>query len=118
MGISDWSSDVCSSDRWKPTTRPIWPSSSWNRPITTNAWRASEVGQLVPSCSSPLVGEEGARAAQPRGKVRGNADGLTQRQITPALPPFRGREMRRPAAEEEQLLWQTGSANDRPPGPN
>src|SRR3546814_7816513 len=96
MRISDGSSDVCSSDL---------PSSSWNRPITTNAWRASEVGQLVPSCSSPLVGEEGARAAQPRGKVRGNADGLTKRQLLPALTPFRARELPRHAPEAEKLLW-------------
>src|SRR3546814_10004042 len=46
-----------------------------------------------------------ARAAQPRGKVRGNADGLTKRQLLPALTPFRARELRRHATEAEKLLW-------------
>src|SRR3546814_1615278 len=52
MRISDWSSDVCSSDL-----------------------------------------------------VRGNADGLTKRQLLPALTPFRARELRRHATEAEKLLW-------------
>src|SRR3546814_2572018 len=52
-----------------------------------------------------MLGEEGARAAQPLGKVRGNADGLTKRQLLPALTPFRARELRRHATEAEKLLW-------------
>jgi very-short-patch-repair endonuclease len=33
--------------------------------------------------------------------VRGNADGLTKRQLLPALTPFRSRELRRNATEAE-----------------
>src|SRR3546814_8061323 len=37
--------------------------------------------------------------------VRENADGLTKRQLLPALTPFRARELRRHATEAEKLLW-------------
>ncbi len=61
--------------------------------------------RVIPSSPSPLVGEEGARAVKPRGKVRGNAEGLTKRQLLPALTPFRARDLRRNATEAEKLLW-------------
>ena len=57
----------------------------------TSVWPASE-----PKISSPLVGEEGARAAKPRGKVRGKAPNPT---IT------RARDLRRNATAAEKLLW-------------
>ncbi len=46
--------------------------------------------------SSPLVGEEGARAAQRRGKVRGK---------TPSPTIARARELRRNATDSEKRLW-------------
>ncbi|MDI1294705.1 MAG: DUF559 domain-containing protein [bacterium] len=46
--------------------------------------------------SSPLVGEEGACAAQRRGKVRGSA---------PSLTIARARQLRRNATEAEKRLW-------------
>lgn len=49
-----------------------------------------------PIISSPLVGEEGARAAQRRGKVRGKA-------LHPTTA--RARELRRNATDAEKLLW-------------
>lgn len=49
-----------------------------------------------PIISSPLVGEEGARAAKPRGKVRGKAPNPTI---------ARARELRRNATDAEKLLW-------------
>jgi len=49
-----------------------------------------------PIISSPLVGEEGARAAQPRGKVRGKAPNPTI---------VRARELRRNATDAEKLPW-------------
>lgn len=58
-------------------------------------------GVSVSYNSSPLVGEEGARDAQRRGKVRG----LTKRQQLPALTVFRSRDLRRNATKAEKLLW-------------
>jgi len=55
--------------------------------------------------SSPLVGEEGARAAQRRGKVRGNEDGLTKRQLLPPHAVVRSRELRRRMGEPERRVW-------------
>jgi len=72
----------------------------------TNVWRASEVGRVDrPEDPSPLVGEGGARAAQRRGRVRGNADGLTKRQLLPATTIFRSRELRRAAGPVEKALF-------------
>jgi very-short-patch-repair endonuclease len=36
--------------------------------------------------------------------VRGNADGLTKRQLLPALTPFRSRDLRRNATEPEKHM--------------
>lgn len=49
-----------------------------------------------PIISSPLVGEEGPRAAKPRGKVRGKA---------PNPRIARARELRRNATDAEKRLW-------------
>ncbi|WP_242125359.1 endonuclease domain-containing protein [Sphingobium sp. Sx8-8] len=49
-----------------------------------------------PIISSPLAGEEGARAVQPRGKVRGKAPNPTI---------ARARELRRNATDAEKRLW-------------
>jgi very-short-patch-repair endonuclease len=57
-----------------------------------------------PENPSPLVGEGGARAAQRRGRVRGNADGLTKRQLLPATTVHRSRELRRTAGPVELFL--------------
>lgn len=57
----------------------------------TSAWPASDA-----TFSSPLVGEEGARAAQRRGKVRGKAPNPTT---------ARARELRRNATDAEKRLW-------------
>lgn len=54
---------------------------------------------------SPLVGEGGARAAQRRGRVRGNADGLTRRQLLPADTTARARTLRRASTEPEKRMW-------------
>ena len=51
---------------------------------------------------SPLVGEEGARAK--RGKVRGNAEGLTKRPLLPALTVFRSRQLRHEAGDPERRI--------------
>ena len=59
----------------------------------TNASRASEVAGIGATTSSPLVGEEGARAK--RGKVRGN----------PSARIARARELRRNATPAEAKLW-------------
>jgi very-short-patch-repair endonuclease len=48
------------------------------------------------------VGEEGARAK--RGKVRGNAEGLTKRQLLPSTTTARARELRRNPTEAEKTL--------------
>ncbi len=55
---------------------------------------------------SPLVGEGGARAAQRRGRVRGNAAGLTKRQLLPPDTVTRSRALRKGAGELERRLWQ------------
>ena len=71
----------------------------------TNAWRASEVvGVGRPANPSPLVGEGGTRTAQRRGRVRGNADGLTKRQLLPATTVSRSRALRRAAGPVENAL--------------
>lgn len=57
----------------------------------TNVSPASDV-----TSSSPLVGEEGARVAQRRGKVRGKA---------PSPTTVRARELRRNATDAEKRLW-------------
>ena len=57
----------------------------------TSAWPVSD-----PVISSPLVGEEGARVAQRRGKVRGKAPNPTT---------ARARELRRNATDAEKRLW-------------
>jgi len=49
------------------------------------------------------VGEEGARAK--RGKVRGNAEGLTKRQLLPSTTTARARELRRTPTDAEKVLW-------------
>jgi len=49
------------------------------------------------------VGEEGARAK--REKVRGNAEGLTKRQLLPSTTTGRARALRRNPTETEKLLW-------------
>lgn len=63
---------------------------------------------------SPLVGEGGARAAQQRGRVRGtrgdqkprgNAAGLTKRQLLPSTTATRSRAHRRDAGPVERTLW-------------
>jgi len=51
------------------------------------------------------VGEGGARAAQRRGRVRGNEDGLTKRQLLPASTVARSRRFRRDAGAPEQAMW-------------
>ncbi len=48
------------------------------------------------------MGEEGARAK--RGKVRGNAEGLTKRQLLPALTVVRSRQLRQEAGEPERRI--------------
>ena len=54
---------------------------------------------------SPLVGE--GRGPRPKavGRVRGNAQGLTKRQLLPAATVTRSRELRRNAGEPERRLW-------------
>ncbi len=70
----------------------------------TNAWRASEVAELGGHQSpSPLVGE-GRSGAQRRGRVRGNADGLTKRQLLPASTTARSRELRKNAGDPERVM--------------
>jgi len=70
-----------------------------------NAWRASEVpGLSGHENPSSLVGEGGLRAAQRVGRVRGNADGLTKRQLLPASTPARSRELRKNAGDPERLM--------------
>jgi very-short-patch-repair endonuclease len=49
------------------------------------------------------VGEEGARAK--RGKVRGNAEGLTKRQLLPSNTTARARNLRHNASAPELSLW-------------
>jgi very-short-patch-repair endonuclease len=71
----------------------------------TNVSRVSEVAELGnPMLPSPLVGEGGARAAERRGRVRGNAEGLTKRQLLPATTVFRSRALRRNAGPIERKL--------------
>jgi len=75
----------------------------------TNAWRASEVAGVgrpgSPNAPSPLVGEGRGPRAKRVGRVRGNAEGLTRRQLLPALTPTRSRELRRNAGPVERALW-------------
>ena len=75
----------------------------------TNVWRVSEVmdnggqpdGYLNPS---PLVGEGGS-GAQHRGRVRGNAQGLTKRQLLAPGTVLRSRTLRRNASDPERRLF-------------
>ncbi len=72
----------------------------------TNAWRASEVAGLGASeFPSPLVGEGRGPRAKRVGRVRGNADGLTKRQLLPASTVARSRELRNSAGPAERALW-------------
>jgi len=69
-----------------------------------NAWLVSEVAELAGHQSpSPLVGEGGS-GAQRRGRVRGNADGLTKRQLLPASTTARSRELRKNAGDPELVM--------------
>ena len=52
---------------------------------------------------SPLVGEGGSGAKR-RGRVRGNADGLTKRQLLPASTTTRSRELRKTAGDPERVM--------------
>lgn len=54
---------------------------------------------------SPPVGEGGARAASPRGRVRGNAQGLTKRQLLAPGAVARSRQLRRDRTPAERHLW-------------
>ena len=71
----------------------------------TNAWRVSEVNQNRPLLRpSPLVGEGGSDA-QRRGRVRGNAEGLTKRQLLPADTTDHARTLRKTTGEPERRIW-------------
>ncbi len=61
----------------------------------------------APKPPSPLVGE--GRGPRPKvvGRVRGNAEGLTKRQLLPAATVTRSRELRQNAGEPERRLWRT-----------
>jgi very-short-patch-repair endonuclease len=48
---------------------------------------------------------EGGSDAQRRGRVRGNADGLTKRQLLPATTVIRSRALRKQAGEPERRMW-------------
>jgi len=54
----------------------------------------------MPITPSPPVGEGGARAAAPRGRVRGS-----KREALPSWTTERGRTLRRNATEAETALW-------------
>ena len=58
-----------------------------------------------PELPSPLVGE--GRGPRPKavGRVRGNAQGLTKRQLLPADTAIRSRELRQNVGEPERRLW-------------
>lgn len=58
-----------------------------------------------PKLPSPLVGE--GRGPRPKavGRVRGNAQGLTKRQLLPTTTVTRSRELRQNAGEPERRLW-------------
>lgn len=62
-------------------------------------------GGDAPLTPSPLVGEGGARVAQRRGRVRGNAEGLTKRQLLPADTTTHARSLRRESTEPEKRMW-------------
>ena len=69
-----------------------------------NAWRVSEVAELGGhQTPSPLVGEGGS-GAQRRGRVRGNAEGLTKRQLLPASTTARSRDLRKNAGDPELVM--------------
>ena len=50
------------------------------------------------------MGEGKGPRPQGVGRVTGNADGLTKRQLLPALTPFRSRDLRRNATEPEKHM--------------
>ncbi|WP_294270070.1 endonuclease domain-containing protein [Sphingomonas yabuuchiae] len=58
-----------------------------------------------PKPPSPLVGEGRGPRLQAVGRVRGNAQGLTKRQLLPATTVTRSRELRKNAGESERRLW-------------
>ena len=53
----------------------------------------------------PPVGEERAPRAQRVGRVRGNAECLTKRQLPPVDTATRSRVLRKEAGEPERRLW-------------
>jgi very-short-patch-repair endonuclease len=63
-----------------------------------------EVANLDSRYPSPLVGEGRGPRAKRVGRVRGNADGLTKRQLLPATTVSRSRELRRNAGPVERAL--------------
>lgn len=65
----------------------------------TSAWPVSE------RFPSPLVGEGRGPRAQRVGRVRGNEDGLTKRQLLPVGAVERSRQLRKTAGEPERRLW-------------
>nr|WP_256731243.1 DUF559 domain-containing protein [Sphingomonas sp. dw_22] len=66
------------------------------------------VGPAVPPAQpeqrGALFTQRWARAAQRRGRVRGNEAGLTKRQLLPATTLFRSRALRREAGPPERKL--------------
>lgn len=58
-----------------------------------------------PKPPSPLVGEGRGPRPQAVGRVRGNAQGLTKRQLLPAMTVTRSRELRKNTGEPERRLW-------------
>ena len=94
----------------------------------TSVWRASEVDRVSPphpsaasplplsptrgegkketrQSPSPLVGEGRGPRAKRVGRGRGNAEGLTKRQLLPPTTVNRSRELRRDAGPPERNLW-------------
>ena len=58
-----------------------------------------------PRTPSPLVGEGRGPRAQRVGRVRGNAQGLTKRQLLPPDTVIRSRALRHDATEPERRFW-------------
>ncbi|WP_455155899.1 endonuclease domain-containing protein [Sphingomonas zeae] len=59
----------------------------------------------APKPPSPLGGEGRGLRPEAVGRVRGNAQGLTKRQLLPATTVGRSRELRKNAGEPERRLW-------------